>query len=236
MSLTVQFIDCYFVNLSSFNVPNLFCPVLSFQVLSSLNKTGSQVPALQAQLADKTEQLARAEQKVRDATLETERYKEQLTGLSARVQETTSESFRQLKDEIQRKDNQIHRLKLEADELRVQLLSRASLIKDLEKKHEALKHHAAEIAHAEAVAMKKLEDKIEVLQNERYNNADERGDLSVENSRLVEALQQARNRIHKLEAAAEDHDSDVAARLQNVRNAEEKVCVRVRFSRSVPSR
>ena len=48
--------------------------------------------------------------------------------------------------------------------------------------------------------------------------------MSVENSRLVEALQQARNRIHKLEAAADNHDSDVAARLQNVRNAEEKVC------------
>ena len=44
---------------------------------------------------------------------------------------------------------QIHGLQIEADDLRVQLLSRASLLKEWEKKHESLKRQAAEIAHME---------------------------------------------------------------------------------------
>jgi chromosome segregation ATPase len=76
-------------------------------VVTSLAETGTQVPALQAQLADRTEQLARAERKVEEATQEVTRVRGQLDTLSSRVQETTSESFRQLKDEIQRKDNQV---------------------------------------------------------------------------------------------------------------------------------
>ena len=53
---------------------------------------------------------------------------------------------------------QIHRLQLESDDLRVQLLSRASLLKEWEKKHEALRKQAAEIAHMEALEIKRLED------------------------------------------------------------------------------
>ena len=80
--------------------------IINLKVLTSLAETGTQVPALEAQLADKTEQLARAERRAQDTLQDAERYKSQLANLSAKVQETTSESFRQLKDEIQRKDNQ----------------------------------------------------------------------------------------------------------------------------------
>ena len=136
-------------------------------MLTSLAETGSQVPALQAQLDSQRESSTRMEQRCQDAELEAARCKEQLASLSSRVQETTSESFRQLKDEIQRKDNQLHRLKLESDELRVQLLSRASLLKEWEQKYAALKAHAAEIAHAEALEIKRLEDQLHELRQQR---------------------------------------------------------------------
>jgi len=154
--------------------------------MTSLAETGSRVPHLEAKVADLTEQVKRSERRVQDAELETEKYKSQLSNLSSKVQETTSESFRQLKDEIQRKDNQIHRLQLESDDLRVQLLSRASLLKEWEQKHDALKKQAAEIAHMEALEIKRLEDENRQLRNNHGDDADQRGDLTLQNARLTQ--------------------------------------------------
>lgn len=61
------------------------------------------------------------------------------------------------------------------------------------------------------------------LRNDHSGDADERGDLALQNSRLTQALQQARDRIHKMEAEARSTTDDSEQRLKAVREAEDRV-------------
>ena len=61
------------------------------------------------------------------------------------------------------------------------------------------------------------------LRNEHSGDADYQGDLAVQNARLTQALQQARDRIRKMEDEAKRKGDNTAERMAAVREAEDRV-------------